>query len=213
MSEYEFENKTYISYKEGLECFYKIYNTDLYDMNVLIYLQNKINEGIEPKKIEIETYFGNPTCFCEYYYNKDILKIVKIDFLSKYGRLYTCEELEIAIEYYIINKRCPTYQELREYIYNTLNFENNPEEYHEKDKIYISTENLHKLTPIIKDTYIEEYCSLCQEKIGINSFIKLPNCNHLFHSEKDKCLEDSNIITWLSKHKHCPNCNIEVVIK
>jgi len=112
-------------------------------MNVLIYLQDKINLGLEPTKIEIETYFGNPTCFCEYNYNISILNIVKIDCLTKYGRLYTCEELPIVIEYYIINKRCPTYQELIEYIYNILNFENNPEEYHQRDKIYISTYNLH----------------------------------------------------------------------
>jgi hypothetical protein len=201
------------SYLKSMSWFFKNYNCDLYDGTVLKYLQNEFSEGREPIKEQFEEAIGSPTCMCEFQYDTQILKMVKLDRLSKFGMLYTCEELIFVIQYYTLNKTIPTDEELLEYIRNNIEFENDPEQFHQKDKIHVPTLNLDKLSPIIKDTKVEEYCSLCQEQIGNNAFYKLPNCHHLFHASKEHCLEESCIIDWLSKHKYCPNCKTEVKIE
>ncbi len=91
-------------------------------------------------------------------------------------------------------------------------FERDPEGYHEKDKVLVPTLNLDKLSPIVKDTFVSENCSLCQTEIGFHSFYKIPPCNHIFHADTEHCLGESNIITWLSNHKQCPNCKTIVSI-
>jgi len=207
-----FTTFSFESYSKAMEWFYKNYNIDLFDGLVLSYLQDKFENNEIPLKEDLENYFSKPTCLCEDQYDPEALKTLKIEYLRRYGTLLSCTELNYAVQFYTLNKSVPTLEELRDYISNILEFDNDPEEFHKKDKIHVPTSNLDKLSPIIKDTSVEEFCSLCQEQIGFNAFYKLPQCNHLFHANKEKCLEDSCIIDWLSKHKFCPNCKTEVKI-
>ena len=137
---------------------------------------------------------------------------IKKQCLRKRGCFYTCFILPFAYQFYILQKQIPTEEELQETIQNMAAFERDPEGYHEKDKVLVPTLNLDKLSPIVKDTFVSENCSLCQTEIGFNSFYKIPPCNHIFHADTEHCLGDSNIITWLSNHKQCPNCKTIVSI-
>lgn len=51
-------------------------------------------------------------------------------------------------------------------------------------------------------------CSLCLDDIKNDADIyKLP-CNHIFHAHN--CLENTNIMNWIEKHKTCPYCRGKV---
>jgi hypothetical protein len=163
-------------------------------------------------KDEIINCFCNINCVCEISYPEHNIRNIKIKYLENRGDFYKCGEIVFIYEYYILHKTIPTEDQLTDMIRNTVAFETNPEEYHQKDKVHVPTLNLHKLSPIIKDTYVDEVCSLCQNEIGNNAFFKLPPCKHLFHASKEHCLEDSCILDWLQSHTQCPNCKTKVQI-
>ena len=49
----------------------------------------------------------------------------------------------------------------------------------------------------------EDICSICLEKIKINSICKKLSCNHKFHC---KCID-----IWLSENNNCPVCRHEFI--
>lgn len=161
---------------------------------------------------EIESLFCIVDCICELPYpENDIVNIKKL-YLQKQGTFYRCAELPFVYQYFILHKDIPNEEELIEFVQNTLQFELNPEEFHQKDKVLVPTLNLDKLSPIVKDSYIDSICSLCQNEIGNNSFFKIPPCNHIFHATKEACLGESSILDWLSTNTQCPNCKTKVSI-
>jgi len=151
-------------------------------------------------------------CICEVNYQDDYICEIKKKCLYTRGRFYTCLQLPLVYEYYLLHKDIPSDEKLTEIIERTYEFERNPEEFHEKDKILVPTLNLDKLSPIVKDTPVDENCSLCQSVISTKPFYKIPPCNHLFHADAEDCLGESTIINWLSNHKQCPNCKTIVQI-
>jgi hypothetical protein len=198
-----------ITFSSAIEKYKKLYRgVEPKNTDVLLYLLLNPNATVE----QIEKKFCIVSCPCELSYpEKDIIDIKK-QCLKKRGDFYGCSLLPFVYQYFVLQKEIPTEDQLEEVVYNIASFERDPEGYHEKDKVLVPTLNLDKLSPIIKDTSVEENCSLCQTEIGNHSFYKIPPCNHLFHAEKEHCLGESNIINWLSSHKQCPNCKTIVSI-
>jgi len=133
-------------------------------------------------------------------------------FLVEFGHPPTCVEATHCILYEQLQHCLPSPQELDNLIERSMRMSEDPEQFFMDDKIYVPTENLEKLkeeTPINKDVY----CVLCQHEFaeGQTCYTLTP-CGHQFHSNGDDCLDGSSIIDWLSEHKTCPMCKVEIVI-
>jgi len=198
-----------LTFSSAIETYKKLYRgVEPKNTDVLLYLLFNPNASVE----QIERKFCIVSCPCELSYpEQDIIEIKK-QCLKKRGDFYGCSVLPFVYQYFVLQKEIPTEDQLEEVIYNMASFQRDPEGYHEKDKVLVPTLNLDKLSPVIKDTFVEENCSLCQTEIGNHAFYKIPPCNQLFHADKENCLGESNIITWLSSHKQCPNCKTIVSI-
>ena len=196
------------SYRNAQAWFLENFGSELRNQKIRYFIMS----NSPTTKEEIENIFCQVDCVCELPYpERDIINIKKL-YLQSQGTFYRCNELTFVYQYYVLNKTVPTENDLIDFIRNALQFELNPEEYHQKDKVLVPTLNLDKLSPIIKDTYVDSLCSLCQNDIGNHSFFKIPPCNHMFHATKEECLGEYNIIDWLSSHTQCPNCKIKVSI-
>lgn len=191
------------------------FGTKLQDWDIFNFILLKIEDNDEnlPTIEELENEFCIISCPCEVEYDPETVINIKKECLRKRGCFYNCMQFLFVYEYYYLNRIIPTDDELQEIIQRYSDFTRDPEEFHQKDKVHVPVLNLDKLSPIVKDTYINENCSLCQEEIGSSSFYKLPPCNHLFHACAEKCLGTSTIMNWLSKNNFCPNCKTKVQIQ
>jgi len=194
--------------------YFKHFGTRIRDWEIFNYIVLKIQDDDSnlPTVKEIEDVFCIISCPCEIEYDPETVINIKKECLRKKGCFYNCMQFLFVYEFYYLNKIIPTDEELQEIIQRYTEFTNDPEEFHQKDKVHVPVLNLDKLYPIVKDTYINENCSLCQEEIGSSSFYKIPPCNHMFHACAEKCLGTSTVINWLSKNNFCPNCKTKVQI-
>lgn len=188
--------------------FNTIYNVNLSDMKIVSFIckyYNKNNTTF-PTKEEIEKNLCKIDCFCEYAYTPSAISELKKFTISSYGRLpNSCRELELILEYHTLNKRYPTLLELRNYSNNFSQFQSDPVSYFNNDKVDRPSNNLTEDLIIKSNGHNEEKCSICVEEIGSSDYYKLP-CNHVFHKEKNDCLEDASIEEWFKKNNFCPNC-------
>lgn len=149
-------------------------------------------------------------------YNRDIIcKIIKQSIIE-YGILPRCKYIYLSYQYYIQEKRVGNMQEIADYELLLNEIEMDPEEFHNKYKHKIPTQNLYKLIPKIMDKDIsilkEPCCGLCQSDIDpIQKYYELP-CGHMFHENDKECLENATIIYWLKDNKLCPICKQEVIL-
>ena len=158
-------------------------------------------------------------CLQQYDFQRNELEIILQYYCMFYGKYPNCTEIPYLLEFYIIQKRIPTQDELEEHIYRSIRFNLNPEEYHQSDKEFIPTIGIDKL-PIEK--YInaknnlrciscQESCSICQEDLSDEQdVIKLVPCGHLYHSTNSECLENAGIRNWLELYNHCPLCKQKI---
>lgn len=152
----------------------------------------------------------------EHNYNRDIVyKIIK-KYICDYGIVPTCRFLFLSYQYYIQEKRVGTLEEIAEYELLLNEIENDPEEFHNKHKHNIPTQNLFKLKYKLMDEKLfkekDPACGICQYDIEISQkYYELP-CGHLFHENGDECLECATIIFWLKNNKLCPICKKEVIL-
>ena len=127
--------------------------------------------------------------------------------LSRESRIPSCQEVLLNLEFYYIERRYPSTDELIEYLQNLRNLDRDPEEFHQEHKVKVCTPNLHLLKPQKNDK--EDNCGLCFECIEHEEeCFKLP-CGHIFHSESEKCLNET-IVKWLLENKSCPICKKDV---
>lgn len=188
--------------------FKTIYNITLTDMRIVSFIckyYNKNNSNL-PTKEQIEENLCKVDCFCEYAYTPSAIIDLKKFTISSYGRLpNSCRELELILEYHTLNKRYPSITELREYTNNFSQFQSDPVTYFNNDKVDRPSNNLSEELVVKSSCHNEEKCSLCFEEIGSADYYKLP-CNHVFHKEKNDCLEEASIEEWFKKNNFCPNC-------
>ena len=186
------------------------FQVDCKDPEIITYIASEDLTTLTVEDVINQFCFVN--CICEVNYQDDYICDIKKKCLYKRGCFYSCLQLPLVYEYYLLNRDIPTDEQLGEILQRAYEFERNPEEFHAKDKILVPTLNLDKLSPIVKDAPVDENCSLCQSTIGTKPFYKIPPCNHLFHANAEDCLGESTIINWLSNHKQCPNCKTIVQI-
>lgn len=132
------------------------------------------------------------------------------------GKLLNCNEFGIVLEYFVIHKRIPTDDEIEYCIRREMDFVISPEEFHQKDKMFIPAKNIEKL-PLLdyckKENEEDDCCSICQDNFeDKQKIIKLLPCNHTFHYNNLDCLESKSIINWLENYNFCPLCKTKVNI-
>jgi serine/threonine protein phosphatase PrpC len=76
----------------------------------------------------------------------------------------------------------------------------------------VKTSQLKRILRKMKFTNITDNieCSICLENIQKNQKCYKLNCNHFYHSNKNECLGQTNLLTWLSKSNTCPICRSTV---
>jgi len=185
--------------------FSNISRKKLTDKNVIRFISiRKLETGEFPSKEVIENEMCCVKCLCELGYVEQAIIDMKKHYLFNEGRLPTCRETENTMEYQLLNKKLPTYEELREYVNNKIQFNSDPVEYFNNDKVDRPADTS-KAMLICPTESVKENCAICFEEIGTNSYYKLP-FKHYFHSNKDNCLGEASIEEWFKKNNFCPNC-------
>lgn len=197
------------NYQNAQRWFQNNFGSELRNQRIRFFLINNPNATRD----DVISVFCNIDCLCELEYPEQDIRQIKKMYLEQRGDFYRCGEIVFVYQYFLLHKNIPNEEQLTEMVRNTIDFERNPEAYHQKDKVFVPTLHLDKLSPIVKDTIVDEICSLCQNEIGYSAFYKLPPCNHIFHATKEACLGNAGIIDWLGSHTQCPNCKTKVVIE
>ena len=200
-------------------------NVNIALKNMLLDFYNNGNSDDErfPNLQEFIEKIISSKCICLGDYNEEHVKKLLEYYCMFYGRYPHCNEVPYILEFYLIQKRFPKEDELEDHIYRSIQFNLNPEEYHQNDKEFVPTVGIDKLPifkynendPLYKE--IQQYeiktCAICQEDFSENqNVIKLTPCNHLFHSTNSDCLENASIRNWLEKYNHCPLCKQKIKV-
>ena len=149
-------------------------------------------------------------------YDKNVIyKIVKQNILD-FGIIPKCRYLLLSYQYFLQEKRVGSIQEITDYESLLLELEINPEEFHQKYKYKVPTQNLDKLIPKLMNNELfkikEPCCGICQYDIEpLQYYYELP-CKHLFHQKDENCLNSATILCWLKNNKLCPICKQEVIL-
>lgn len=174
----------------------------------------------------LEWIYKNKLCNCnilqlcsnllDINHDKNIIYEIVKQHIVDYGIVPKCKYLLLSYQYYLQEKRVGNIQEITDYETLLLELETNPEEFHQKYKYKIPTQNLDKLIPKIMDTNLfkikEPCCGICQYDIEpLQCYYELP-CKHVFHENDENCLKSATIISWLKNNKLCPICKQEVVL-
>lgn len=177
-------------------------------------LWNKSLTGEFPTLDIIIDNFSTKLCSHALFVPLDFRKEIVRYFLCNFGRMPNCLETEAIINYRIIHKgNFPSEEELETTIKRTLEFDINPEEFHQKDKNYIPVANIELIKTEVLDSKETVGCALCFDQINNGSkYIKLNPCGHYFHAISKDCLDDKCIIDWMKTHKTCPVCRCEIKI-
>lgn len=184
-----------------------------------IRLDDIINKGIEwinRYKLCKCNIFGICQNMLESNYDKNIMyKIIK-QYILEYGIIPRCKFLLLSYQYYLQEKRVGNIEEITDYEIMLQEIEMDPEEFHNKYKHKLPTQNLSKLVHKIMNIDIikikEPCCGICQYDIEESQkYYELP-CGHLFHENDQECLECATIIFWLKNNKFCPICKKEVIL-
>lgn len=178
--------------------------------NIITLLQSFYRSfGYLPEDLDVLCRYQIETCTCGNIPFEDIPECAKImsELVKKENRIPGCARVAVYLQYYKQENRLPTDEEISDYINNLNNIENDPEGYHQNNKLKIPTPNLHLLQS--EKCCKEDNCGLCMEEISKNEeCYKLP-CGHIYHSDQDKCIS-ATVKTWLSENKCCPVCKSEV---
>lgn len=182
------------------------------DRTILLKLESfYISYGYLPENIDTFSHFILSNCFCGAIPLEDINEASKVlsHILAKACTVAPCHVVAIFLEFYKQEKRMANEDEIFEYINNLRRINEDPERYYQDTKMHLPTQNLSLLTP--QKSCKDDNCGLCLEEIkeGEECFI-LP-CNHIFHSDEEKCL-NTTVKKWLSENKSCPMCKQEVII-
>lgn len=137
---------------------------------------------------------------------------------SSPGIVISLEAVNAIIEYYNQEGDYPTLTQLRQFVQNYIDINNDPESYSMNNSVKIGVDNLDSLRPIeFKDIEMIQpgdaiTCMVCTDDINRGAKVyQLNPCKHVFHAEG--CLDDNtSILTWLKTSKYCPTCRTEISI-
>lgn len=184
-------------------------------VKLVVELQTSSSSGDFPSIDNIADYMHERRCFCLHRLPDSKSKSLIKHFLINHGRASMCIETRACIEFECFHQRWPNKDELHTTIQRTLEFSNNAEEFHVRDKLYVPTPNLaHLKAEQLTDENADIQCFLCLENIETKQYkYVLKPCNHVFHSNTADCLVTCNILTWLTDHRTCPVCRQSVVVE
>jgi hypothetical protein len=150
-------------------------------------------------------------CFCGIMFENHELAIqTGVYLLENLEREPECYYIQHTVNYYNQEHRYPTLEELSNYIGNINRMMSDPEGYYQETKHITPTPNLGSLLPKKCDKDGSN-CGLCFDEIKKEEDCYTLPCNHLFHSEKEKCI-DATVLDWLKNNRTCPICKQEVLI-
>ncbi len=148
-------------------------------------------------------------CFCGIIFENHELAIqTGVYLLEHLERIPECYYIQHTIHYYNQEHRYPTLEELSNYMGNINRMMNDPEAYYQETKHTTPTPNLSLLLPTKCDKD-DSNCGLCFDEIKKEEDCYVLPCNHVFHSEKEKCI-DATILDWLKNNRTCPICKQDV---
>jgi hypothetical protein len=166
-----------------------------------------------PTAYQVATiYFHNMSCQCLRDLDPGSILTACDHMISAFRRSPSCRMIREMIMFHMIEGNWPSYQELGQFITNSMDMNADAEAYCESKKMLVPTPNLDHLVPC-ENQEEDRHCSICQDAIELQDQIfKLP-CRHFFHADCRDCLGDRmSIMAWLTKCKRCPNCNLEIKI-
>ena len=150
-------------------------------------------------------------CFCGIIFNDHQFAIqTGVYLFEQLERTPECYYIQHSINYYNQEQRYPSLEELSNYLGNIHRMMNDPEGYYQDTKHATPTPNLRLLTP--KECDKDDCnCGLCFDEISKGEQCYILPCNHVFHSDNEKCI-DATIVEWLKNNRTCPICKQEVII-
>lgn len=168
------------------------------------------NEGL-PDDLESLSRWSITSCLCGLV-TPDLIEdavMITTEVIKTEKKILSCQQVLLYLEYFRQEHRIPRYEELIEYLTNLRNISSDPERFHQENKMKIPTPNLDLLQP--KECKKEDNCGLCFETIPEGEKCYTLPCNHVFHSDQEKCLS-TTVKKWLSQNKCCPICKSEVIL-
>jgi hypothetical protein len=217
----EKEAESYIENIELIKWYYRDVTSNTYEpdekyLKTINHLWYTSTRGDFPSLDNIVENLYENRCECTYAYDTQIVKNLLRHFFI-IGLKDSCNTVRIAMEFYVINNSFPSIEEIENTAERMDDFYNDPEAFHQEDKVLVGVKGLEQLKVHTMDT--SEYkshddlaCSICQEDIIQGQrYIRL-DCRHIYHFHNKDCLEEGSIINWLEKNKFCPNCKCEVVV-
>ena len=124
----------------------------------------------------------------------------------------TCEYVILSYEYAIMHSgQFPSLMEMELLERNHQLIQDNPDDYHDANKVIVPTPNLENLK-MIKVTD-ETECALCQDRLFQNmDAYEVPCCKNIFHALGSDCIDKKTIVDWLKTSRKCPVCNSLMII-
>jgi len=180
------------------------------------YVRHWNEKSSDPTLESFSEYLISKLCMHSYSTSIQQRKELISHFIINYGRLPSCLETEIVIQYRLLHNSFPSQEEISTTFTRMSEFELDPEEFHKKDKNYVPLNNIHLLEPLVynEENKVEDNCAICMDEFKKNSKIfKLNPCGHVFHANSEDCLKESSIINWFKEHKTCPVCRSEIIVK
>jgi len=185
----------------------KYYATDLgyYDE------EEKENVHKYPSAKEISDFLYTYRCNCTSPFTERQIKRVIETSVFIYGKMPTCDEFPLYLEYYILHGRIPNNDETVQFMTRQLQFEPSPEDFYQTDKIKVPALCVNRLPRYTFKEGEEKCCGICQYDFEENQeIIVLKPCNHEFHCKNENCLQNGSILTWLESNNFCPLCKTKV---
>ena len=206
-------NKARKYYNENIKT--GIIEDDDIDITILNAIIDYEENGVYPSLDKIVECLFLDKCRCLYdIISDEVIKNVYRDVIREQGRVPSCREIPILIEYYVMmNNRIPSNEEFNEFIINRNRFNRDPEEYFQNDKQHIPFIHVDKLPTEIYNKKDNDVlvCGICQCDFEENEkMIILTPCMHKFHNNNNECLGISSIRNWLMKESTCPMCKTRV---
>ena len=187
-------------------------------LNILLDFFYK-NDEMFPQLDMFYNLIYNDRCICSNRFNTtqsniELIKKIVIDFVLLYSNYPNCNYYSFYIEFYILHNRIPLDEELEVFLNRVREFEISPEDFHQKDKLFVPTLNIDKLKNLdfgLVENPVNDCCAICRDEFEEKTqVIKLEPCNHLFHFKNDQCLQDASIFNWIQSYNFCPLCKSKI---
>lgn len=127
----------------------------------------------------------------------------------------TSHILQVLSEFYMLERRLPSHDELAGYLLNVVSINTDAQQYCDEHVIEVSRDASNILTRTVYTGEDSIICTMCRDPIDSGVGIYSLPCGHIFHiadgDDSEACLgSGQDIRYWLSHGgTRCPNCNTD----